>query len=186
MWAMREYIYDMQYRYTPVENRPDFEEWKLSWQTRDMTRHSPMQENDDDCGVFTILSIYLISRGVRLQRSSYNQNIVTNRKLRRCIALALMKCRSQLQVHWIILSLVNAAAPPPLLGGRRGRGTRHASQPTRLKLGRTLLACSCHQIKLTGFQSIENAQQSHFRTGLGRSLQSIRCYNNPQRKQRPT
>ena len=51
-----------------------------------------MQENDDDCGVFTILSIYLISRGVRLQRSSYNQNIVTNRKLRRCIALALMKC----------------------------------------------------------------------------------------------
>ena len=92
MWAMREYLYDMQYRYTPVENRPDFEEWKLSWQTRDMTRHSPMQENDDDCGVFTILSIYLISRGVRLQRSSYNQNIVTNRKLRRCIALALMKC----------------------------------------------------------------------------------------------
>ena len=59
--TVREYLYNMQYRYTPVKNRPDFEEWKLSWKMRDMTRHSPMQENDDDCGVFTILSIYLIS-----------------------------------------------------------------------------------------------------------------------------
>ena len=92
MWAMREYLYDMRYRHTPVENRPVFEEWKLGWKTRDMTRSSPKQDNNDDCGVFTILSIYLISRGVQLQRRTYNQHIVTNRKLRRCIALALMKC----------------------------------------------------------------------------------------------
>ena len=59
--------------------------------TKDTTRQSPKQENDVDCGIFTILSIYLISKGVHLQRTSYDQHIVTQRKLQRTIVLSLIK-----------------------------------------------------------------------------------------------
>ena len=92
MWAMRRFLYDMKYKGSTIDSRPNFEEWKHSWATRDMTRYSPKQGNDDDCGVFTILSIYLISRGVQLQRTTYDQQSVIDRKLRRMIAHSLMKC----------------------------------------------------------------------------------------------
>ena len=93
MWAMRQFLYDLKFKGSPVDNRPNFEEWKSSWTTRDMTRQSPKQAgNDDDCGVFTILLIYLISQGVNLRRTSYDQHIVTDRKLRQMIALSLIKC----------------------------------------------------------------------------------------------
>ena len=92
MWAMRRFLYDMKFKDTTIDSRPDFEEWKHSWATRDKTRYFPKQGNDDDCGVFTILSIYLISRGVQLQRTTYDQQSVIDRKLRRMIAHSLMKC----------------------------------------------------------------------------------------------
>ena len=57
-----------------------------------MTWHSPKHTNNDDCAVFTILSIYLISGGVKLQKTTYDQQSVTERKLRRMIALSLIKC----------------------------------------------------------------------------------------------
>ena len=92
MWAMRRFLYDMEFKDSTIDSRPNFEEWKHSWATRDMTRYSPKQRNDDDCGVFTILSIYLISRGVQLQRTTYDQQSVMERKLRQMIVLSLIKC----------------------------------------------------------------------------------------------
>ena len=65
--------------------------WKRTWTTQDKSSQSPKQENGDNCGVFTILSIYLLSRGVQLSRSSYSQACLTSRKLRRSIAFALLQ-----------------------------------------------------------------------------------------------
>ena len=56
-----------------------------------MSRHAPRQRNGNDCGVFTILSIYLLSKGVSLAKNSYSQECVTTRKLRRSIAFALLQ-----------------------------------------------------------------------------------------------
>ena len=89
---MRRFLYDMKFKDSTIDSRPNFEEWKRSWATRDMSRYYPKQRNDDDCGAFTILSIYLISRGRQLQRTTYDQQSVIDRKLRQMIAHSLMKC----------------------------------------------------------------------------------------------
>ena len=43
---------------------------------------APQQENTYDCGVFTIVSAYLISRGIELTRETYNQRAIYSRKVR--------------------------------------------------------------------------------------------------------
>ena len=30
MWAMRQFLYDLKFKGTPVDNRPNFEEWKAA------------------------------------------------------------------------------------------------------------------------------------------------------------
>ena len=92
---MRRYLYDEEYKDVPVEQRPDFEQWKTTWAIRNMSSSSPKQTNGDDCGVFTILSIYLLSRGVQLSRSSYSQSCVVTRQLRRSIAFALLQANER-------------------------------------------------------------------------------------------
>ena len=89
--ALRYYLYDEECKTVAPERCPDFEQWKADWRIRDMSRHSPRQRNGNDCGVFTLLSIYLLSRGVRLTKNSYSQLCVTTRKLRRSIAFALLQ-----------------------------------------------------------------------------------------------
>ena len=69
LWATRRYLYDKEYKEVALNDRPDFDEWKYTWTTQDKSRDSPKQENSFDCGTFVMISIYLISRGVRLQRS---------------------------------------------------------------------------------------------------------------------
>ena len=88
---MRKYLYDEEFKGTLVNDRPAFAVWKQDWDTQNRSGHSPKQENGDDCGVFTLLSIYLLSRGVQISRSTYDQHIVTHHMLRRSIASALMK-----------------------------------------------------------------------------------------------
>ena len=87
--AMRRYLYDADFEND--EDRADFDDWKLGWSLHDRSRHAPKQQNGTDCGVFTLLSIYLASRGVVLQRSTYTQEAVYDCRMRRSIALALMK-----------------------------------------------------------------------------------------------
>ena len=87
--AIRRYLYDAN-----LENegsRGDFDTWKLGWALHDLSRYALKQRNNTDYGLFTILSIYLASRGVNLRRSTYTQEVVDTHCMRRSIALALMK-----------------------------------------------------------------------------------------------
>ena len=89
MAAMRRYLYDANLE--DEDSREDFDTWKLGWAIHNLSRYAPKQRNNTDCGVFTMLSIYLVSRGVNLKRSSYTQEAVDAQRMRRSIALALMK-----------------------------------------------------------------------------------------------
>ena len=89
MAAMRRYLYDANLE--DEDNREDFDTWKLGWAIRNLSRNAPKQRNNTDCGVFTMLSIYLASRGVNLKRSTYTQEAVDTHRMRRSIALVLMK-----------------------------------------------------------------------------------------------
>ena len=91
MAAMRRYLYDANFEDEDEDSRADFDSWKLGWAIQDCSRNAPKQHNTNDCGVFTMLSIYLASRGVDLRRSSYTQEAVYDLRMRRSIALALMK-----------------------------------------------------------------------------------------------
>ena len=73
--ALRQYLYDKEFKDVTTDQRPDFDELKLYWSTQDKGSCSPKQRNRHGCGVVTVLSIYLLSRGVQLQlfHSSYSQ-----------------------------------------------------------------------------------------------------------------
>ena len=89
MAAMRRYLYDADFE--DEDGRAEFDDWKLGWSLQDCSRDAPKQHNTTDCGVFTLLSIYLASRGVVLQRSTYTQEAMYDHQMRCSIALALMK-----------------------------------------------------------------------------------------------
>jgi len=89
--AIKKYLYDEEFKRTLVNDRPPFRVWKRNWDAQNRSGHSPTQGNGDDCGVFTLLSIYLLSRGVQISSSTYDQHIVTHHMLRHNIASALMK-----------------------------------------------------------------------------------------------
>ena len=58
---MRKYLYDEAFKDMALDLRPDFEVWKRDWKTQDKNSSAPKQGNGDNCGVFIILSIYLLS-----------------------------------------------------------------------------------------------------------------------------
>lgn len=91
MAAMRRYLYDADFEDEDEDSRADFDSWKLGWALQDCSWNAPKQHNITDCGMFTLLSIYSASRGVDLRRSSYTQEAVYDLRMRRSIALALMK-----------------------------------------------------------------------------------------------
>ena len=84
----------LQYLYAEYKQRQQeaeataasFEVWSRSWTTADRSEESPQQENGDDCGVFTIVSISLLAQGVRLRHSSYDQHLIDNKKVRKRLA----------------------------------------------------------------------------------------------------
>ena len=95
---MRRYLYDEKFKDVAPGQRPEFEQWKTTWAIRDMSSSLPRQTNGDDCGVFTILSIYLLSRGVQLSCSTYSQSCIERRQLRG-EALPLPFCRPMSEHH---------------------------------------------------------------------------------------
>lgn len=66
----------------PEDQRPSYDAWKREWTYKDKSRQAPAQENTYDCGVFLIVSIYLLSRGLELASMTYNQRAIYSRKVR--------------------------------------------------------------------------------------------------------
>ena len=85
LWAMQTYLYNEEFKDVAHEAR-HFDVWKHTCKTQDKSKHSPKQENTFDCGTFVMISIYLMSRKVQLQRSSYDQYGVSSRQLQPSIA----------------------------------------------------------------------------------------------------
>ena len=55
----------------------------MEWTYKDRSRKAPAQENTYDCGVFTIMSIYLLLRGLELASTTYNQRAIYSMKVQR-------------------------------------------------------------------------------------------------------
>ena len=86
--AMRRYLHDEMFKSASPDQRPNI---TTTWKTQDMSSSSPRQQNGVDCGVFTLFSIYLLSRGVALTSTSYSQKTLTERKIRQSIAFLLLE-----------------------------------------------------------------------------------------------
>ena len=82
MEDMRKYLHMELNKHLPEGQRPGYAEWKRAWKCRDRSARAPQQENTYDCGVFTIVSAYLISRGMELTSETYNQRAIYSRKVR--------------------------------------------------------------------------------------------------------
>ena len=97
----------------PEDQRPPYDVWKREWTYKDMSRQAPAQENTYDCGVFTIVSIYLLSRGLELASTTYNQRAIYSRKVREGIAHIILS-RNQRQTG-------EGSSPSTVLGTTRRR-----------------------------------------------------------------
>ena len=97
----------------PEDQRPQYDVWKREWTYKDRSRQAPAQENTYDCGVFTIVSIYLLSRGLELASTTYNQRAIYSRKVREGIAHIILS-RNQRQPG-------EGSSPPTVLGSTRRR-----------------------------------------------------------------
>ena len=79
------YLYDVHCREHP-QTVDTLDAWRQSWTCTDQSSNSPRQGNSDDCGIFTLVSMALLSNGTRLQQDSYSQSIIHGRQTRRRIA----------------------------------------------------------------------------------------------------
>ena len=84
-------MYDELTKNIQQDRKPPFEVWRRDWRAVDKSREAPMQLNDYDCGLFTLLTIYLNSRGVPISRQMYDQHCVDAQRLRRSIAFLFIR-----------------------------------------------------------------------------------------------
>ena len=83
--SARRYLYDV-HNSGEQENSTTLEEWDQEWCCSDKSAHSPTQRNGDDCGIFTLVSMALLSQGHLLRNDSYSQDVLLLRQTRRRIA----------------------------------------------------------------------------------------------------
>ena len=83
--AMRRYLYDEHAKTTngPVDT---FAAWARAWTVVDSSDSSPRQQNGDDCGIFTLVSMAMLIQGIRLTPRTYTQELITNNDIRRRLA----------------------------------------------------------------------------------------------------
>ena len=95
MEGLRRYLFEDLHKEMPDHQRPSYSEWSRTWRLSNRSRHSPRQTNGYDCGVFTMISIYLSSRSVILSRETYDQRYVEEANLRHNVALALLRVNEE-------------------------------------------------------------------------------------------
>ena len=160
MAAMRRYLYDANLE--DEDSREDFDTWKHGWAIHNLTRDTPKQRNCTDCGVFTILSIYLSSRGVNLQRSTYTQDAVDTLRMRRSIALALMKANDTPPEGSVARHFARAPATNRATGAaRKPRNRKRKRVESRVAVGSgNVTKPATPQSGTAGEESILNRKRS--------------------------
>ena len=142
METMRQFLYDELHKDNPVEERPGYDEWKKDWKYSDRSQNAPRQINTYDCGVFTLVSMYLLSRGLELSSSTFDQQTIYRRKVRLCIAHLILQ-KNQLQEGATGLLPMRSARTPrrrpsnptgARKKSRRGNKTRMTASGTRVNV----------------------------------------------------
>ena len=93
MKTMLRYLYDV-WRETHPDTRCDFDQWSGAWTCEDLSGQTPKQQNGSDCGIFTLISMYLDMQGIQLERNTYNQQWIYTQHTRRRLAYILWKSRT--------------------------------------------------------------------------------------------
>ena len=88
---MKRYVYDELHKDVSDANRPSYDTWRRTWRARDLSKQSPVQHNTYDCGIFTMLTIYLHSRGVEISKLMYTQQSLYDNKICRALAALFMQ-----------------------------------------------------------------------------------------------
>ena len=73
------------------EEGPEFVQWKSEWTLVDESENCPHQENNDDCGLFMVLFIYLLSQGVKLNSSTFCQSLLYSNNSRTRLVFVTLK-----------------------------------------------------------------------------------------------
>ena len=89
--AMKQYLYLLTVN-GEGEGEDAMNEWAAEWAFSDASTRSPVQTNGYDCGVFTIVSMYLLSQGHVLTPGSYSQATVASARIRMNIASMMQRC----------------------------------------------------------------------------------------------
>ena len=124
---MRQFIYNEVHKDTPVEERSPYADWKRIRKCSDRSMNAPRQRNNDDCGIFTLVSIYLLSKGMELTSMTYDQNTIYRRKVRLSITHIILQ-RNQIPPGETTL-------PPRAAGASRRRPTTSAQSKKRSRRG---------------------------------------------------
>ena len=69
----------------------EFAEWKKAGSRIDQPDNCPQQENDDDCGLFMLIFIYLMSQGVQLNSTTFTQSMLDANNSRARLAYIIWK-----------------------------------------------------------------------------------------------
>ena len=67
-------------------NHITLEDWGEEWTCSGKSSNSPRQRNGNDCGIFTLVLLALLSQGIWLQTDSYSQDLFCPRQTRIRIA----------------------------------------------------------------------------------------------------
>jgi len=83
--AALQYLHAEHRRRNP-ESSESFNDWSRNWTTSDLSHSSPKQRNGYDCGIFMLISMALCVQGITLCPTSYTQDLVDERNIRKRLA----------------------------------------------------------------------------------------------------
>jgi len=144
--ALRRYLFHDLHKHLPEQSWPAYGAWSRHWRTRNASRMSPRQLNGYDCGVFTMVSSYLLARGVHLARDTYDQAYVDSINLRHNLALALLNINE---------------LPDPVSGQPRLQFQPPSSHPARRKRKRSKRGAVGSKRPRTNVNKIEDHTSNH-------------------------